>query len=123
MQRLHFGDLLPLVLVATGIAIVSTFFLGRLSKAERVRRTWLKTITGCGAPPPLLPAELRDDTARKLLVQWQENHEGGAWDRAIESGKSDPLLFAVAEFHGRPDLAKSVLRQLGQPEQLGEPYR
>ena len=62
-----------------------------------------------GAPPDLLPEDLCEQTANSLRGKWEKDNEGRAWDRAIEDGSSDVLLFAVAEYHARPDLAKRVL--------------
>lgn len=104
------------------LTMISVFFLGRLSTAERRRRTILKQLTGVGAPPELLPDEQRDETAKALLTRWQAEHDGQAWDRAIENGATAPLLFAVAEYHLRPDLARRALAQVPVAPGHG-PYR
>lgn len=110
-RRAFSSELAPCV-VAAAIAIVSTFVLGRLTRGERTRRVLLRAITGVGAPPDLLPEPLRSDTAQALRERWEKANDGRAWDRAIETGVADVLLFAVAEYHARPDLARSVLHQL-----------
>ena len=120
----EFGSLLPWAIGAGVLAIVSTFVLGRLSAAERFRRATLKVLAGCGAPPAMLPADVRESIRSELLASWAKDNDGRAWDRDIESGKGDALLFAVAEYHGRPDLAKQALANIGKdPVAPDGPYR
>lgn len=111
------------VLAAT--AVGTTFFLGGLSGAEKVRRSMLKAITGVGAPPALLPSSVVDGTSKRLLAVWREEHEDESWDAAAATGKAEPLLYALAEYHRREDLAERVLAQLlaGDAKPAGGPYR
>lgn len=121
-KRQH-GDLLVPTIVLTALAIGATFFLGRLSRYERLRRGLLKQIAGVGAPPDLLPADVRTSTADALRTAWERDHAGLPWDRAIENGSTDLLLFAVAEYHGRPDLARRALEGQGADPHGAGPYR
>ncbi|HWB38054.1 MAG TPA: hypothetical protein VHA75_18710 [Rugosimonospora sp.] len=126
LDRREFGGVLPWFIGSAVLALVSTFFLGRLSKYEKFRRLLLRQITGVGAPPDLLPEDLRDGTAQKLRERWEKDNEGRAWDRTIEGGGGDVLLFAVAEYHLRPDLAKTVIDHMkggGGKELTDGPYR
>jgi hypothetical protein len=78
-----------------------------------------------GAPPALLPASVVDGTSKRLLAAWKEEHEDETWDAAAATGKAEPLLYALAEYHRREDLAERVLAQLlgGASKQAGGPYR
>ncbi|MBS1121157.1 MAG: hypothetical protein H6Q90_3385 [Deltaproteobacteria bacterium] len=126
IDRRRPGSLFGWMVAFSAIATISTFVLGRLSKAEQLRRGLLKSITGVGAPPSLLPRDVCEETANRLRSAWEADNEGRAWDRDVEAGKADVLLFAVAEYHHRPDLAQQVLAQLGRQgtEQGAQgPYR
>ncbi len=95
------------------VAIYTTFFLGRLSKHELLRRLLLKSVTGVGAPPEFLPLDIVANTSDRLLGAWQDQHAGEDWTSTAETLLSfDPLLFAVAEFQRRPDLASRVLSRM-----------
>lgn len=117
------GDLLGWAIGAGVVAIVSTFVMGRLSKAERVRRSMLQLLTGCGAPPLLLPVHVRDSISEKLVEEWRKEKGDLPWDREIENGKGSPLLFALAEYHGRPDLARVAFGNIGAEAAPASPYR
>ncbi len=108
---LHEPGYMAWTLGFAALTIVSTWVLGRLSRAERTRRSMLKLVTGCGAPPALL-GDRATELGDRLRARWEKDHDGQAWDRAIELGAADPLLFAVAEYHLRPDLAQAVLAKL-----------
>jgi hypothetical protein len=110
--------------ICLAAGIVSTFVLGKLSKEEKLRRSMLKVLTGIGAPPSLLPADLRETTAYSLVERWKEEHGDQAWDSAIAAGKGDLLLFVLAEYHLRPDLASHALARMvaGDPASA-TPYR
>jgi hypothetical protein len=97
-------------------AIAMTFFAGKLSSRELQRRGWLKAVTGVGAPPSLLKSLDRDPIAERLLTRWNKERAGENWERAAETGVADPLLFAIAEYHLRNDLADRVLNRLGSRE-------
>jgi hypothetical protein len=110
--------------ILLAVAVGTTFFLGKLSKDEKLRRSMLKVLTGIGAPPAILPAELRQGTAATLVEKWKEDHGDQAWDSAIAAGKGDLLLFALAEYHLRPDLASQALARLVAGDAAtGAPYR
>jgi hypothetical protein len=117
------SDLLGWTIGAGAVAIVSTFVLGKLSKTEKLRRSVLKLVAGFGAPPELMPAHVRDEVKDKLLAFWRANNEDRPWDREIENGKGDPLLFALAEYHGRPDLARVAFANIGNQPMPESPYR
>jgi len=117
------SHLLGWTIGAGAVAIVSTFVLGRLSKAEKLRRSMLKLLTGCGAPPEVMPAHVREDIKDRLLAAWRKDNEERPWDREIENGKGDPLLFALAEYHGRPDLARVAFSNIGAQPVPASPYR
>jgi hypothetical protein len=117
------SHLLGWTIGAAIVGVVSTFFLGRLGKAEKLRRTMLKLLTGTGAPPELLPAHVRDSIQDTLVKAWQKDKGDAPWDREIENGKGDPLLFALAEYHGRPDLARVAFANIGSEKSPESPYR
>jgi hypothetical protein len=99
--------------------------LGGLSKPEKFRRALLRALTGVAAPPELLPANVRESTAERLAKAWDADNEGVPWKRAIESGKADPLLFALAEYDRNAQLAAILLDRLQRGDSLPEtgPYR
>jgi hypothetical protein len=93
------------------LAIVTTFVLGKLSAGERLRRLALKSTAGIGAPPEWLPVETRTKLAASLTAQWKADHTE-TWESAIAAGTKSVLLFALAEYHVRPELAQQALAQL-----------
>jgi hypothetical protein len=117
------SDLLGWTIGAGIVAIVSTFFLGKLSRSEKLRRTMLRLLTGTGAPPELLPVHVRDSIKDKLVEEWHKDRGDQPWDREIENGKGEPLLFALAEYHGRPDLARVAISNIGSQPAPTSPYR
>jgi hypothetical protein len=124
-QREH-GDLMWYAIGFLMMAVTLTFFAGGLSARERNKRRILYACTGMGAPADVLPADVRDTVAGKLLAQWNKAHDGRAWDRAIEDELPEVMLVAVAEYHGRPDLAERALATLSakKPDSLEQqPYR
>lgn len=126
-RKYGYGDggshLLGWTIGAAVVAVVSTFVLGRLSKPEKLRRTMLQLLTGTGAPPEWLPAHVRESMKDKLLEAWRTEKGDQPWDREIENGHGDPLLFALAEYHGRPDLAKVAFANMGSKPTPTSPYR
>jgi hypothetical protein len=126
-RKYGYGDrgshLLSWTIGAAVVAVVSTFFLGRLSKSEKLRRTMLQLLTGTGAPPVWMPADIRESIKDKLIETWRTEHNDRPWDREIENGQGDPLLFALAEYHGRPDLARVALANIGTKPMSTDPYR
>lgn len=119
------GTLWSLGALTLAVGIVSTFFMGGLSEREKMRRTFLKLLTGVGAPPDLLPRALVDKTRTKLVDAWKEEHDERAWEEAIGRGEAEPLLFALAEYHERADLAAEVLERMTKPDRdaTAGPYR
>lgn len=117
------SHLLGWTIGAAIVAVASTFFLGKLSKAEKLRRTMLRLLTGTGAPPELLPAHVHDSIKEKLVEEWRKDKGDQPWDREIENGKGDALLFALAEYHGRPDLARIAFGNIGSQPAPESPYR
>jgi hypothetical protein len=53
-----------------------------------------------------------EETSQRLRAAWDAKNAGKEWKADAELGKSDPLLFAVAEFERRPDLASRVLSRI-----------
>lgn len=100
--------------VLLAAAVGTTFFLGGLPPHEKLRRATLKEIAGVGAPPELLPGGVRKEISQRLLDTWQQANEDESWDAAAEAGKADPLLFTLAAYHGREDLARRVLKAIAR---------
>jgi len=106
------------------VAAVATFALGGLSKQEKLRRSLLLLTTGVGAPPDLLPPDVRGSIGVKLNAAWEKENEGKPWRAAVESGAAEPVLFAIAEYEGEPALAQAVLSRLGENKNASTgPYR
>jgi hypothetical protein len=125
MER-HDAESLWVATVIFGVlAVFTTFALGGLSKPEKFRRALLRSLTGVGAPPELLPSHVRTRTAERLAVVWDADNEGQPWQRAIESGKTDPILFALAEYDRNAHLAAMLLDRLQRSDSLPQtgPYR
>jgi hypothetical protein len=102
--------------LATVAWALSMFLVGRLSDAERTRRTRLRQATGLGAPPELLPVDVRDEIERKLELRWQHLGEGQDWKARLRSGSARsselPTLFALAEYAADAELAAIAARQM-----------
>ncbi|MEZ4236945.1 MAG: hypothetical protein R3F59_12495 [Myxococcota bacterium] len=96
--------------VATAVWAASTFGLGRLGHAERLRRSRLQEAVGLGAPPELLPETLRSDLATALEAKWAALSPDTDWRDRLQSGDAAPdellLLHALAEYAGERDLAQ-----------------
>jgi hypothetical protein len=104
LARDRWAWLLPVGLGLAALAAVLTFGVGRLSPAERARRTLLRKVVGVGAPPEMLPPKAVAATRLWLEGRWQAAHPE-PWLDAIAAGVGDELLVALAEYHGRSDLA------------------
>ena len=104
LARDRWAWLLPVGLGLAALAALLTFGVGRLSAEERVRRTLLRKVTGVGAPPEMLPPKAVAATRLWLEGRWQAAHPT-PWRDAIAAGIGDELLVALAEYHGRRDLA------------------
>jgi hypothetical protein len=106
------------------VAAVTTFALGGLSKHEKLRRSLLLLTTGVGAPPDMLPADVRGSIGTKLNLAWEKENEGKPWRAAVEGGAAEPVLFALAEYEGDRGLAEAVLSRLGDAKKGSQgPYR
>ena len=90
-----------LALAAT--AAVLTFVAGRLAPNERDRRALLRRIVGVGAPPELLPPQLRAALRHQTESAWR-SHSMVPWRQAIERGEASELLIALAEYDAAPEL-------------------
>ncbi len=112
LEHRHATALFIACAVLSTVALWTTFFVGGLSKREILRRMMLKSVTGVGAPPEFLPSDMVANTSDRLLGVWQDQHAGKDWTVATEASGFDPLLFALAEFQMRPDLASRVLAQM-----------
>ena len=53
-----------------------------------------------------------DSITERLVKAWDEAHEGKPWRHAAEGGATDPVLFALAEYHGERQLAEGLLERL-----------
>jgi hypothetical protein len=99
----RWGALLPFAIAITAIAAWLTFGAGRLSRDERRRREMLKRASGLGAPPELLPDDVRTSFCEDIADRWfREFHTD--WRDAIYAGTASELLVALAEYHRAPQL-------------------
>jgi hypothetical protein len=103
--------LAPVAIALTAIAVACTFMLGRLSDDERARRRLLRRVIGVGAPPELLPPPLVDATRFALEGRWRDANLA-PWFEAVARGDASELLAALADYSGRPDLAREVRDRL-----------
>ena len=90
-------------LMLTAIAAMLTFVAGRLTPRERERRALLRRIVGVGAPPELLPPQLRAALRHQVEVAWLR-HSRVPWQQAIERGEASEILIAIAEYEAAPEL-------------------
>lgn len=97
---------------------LSMFVLGRLSPAERERRSRLRLLTGLGAPPSLLPIDVRDSAAGRLRLAWERAHPGEDWRDVLEKGAVRPddalLVWGLAEYDGSDALIEMAGRALAR---------
>jgi hypothetical protein len=105
---------LGLLLLLASLAI--TFLLGKLSKGEQLRRMILKKTAGIAAPPSLLPEKIRASTLTGLKADWKKERGDESWQAAIKSGEKHALLFAIAAYSLRPELADRALASLVAPD-------
>ena len=99
----RWGWLLGPALALTLAAAVMTFVAGRLTPNERERRALLRRIVGIGAPPQLLPPQLRALLRYEAETAWAA-HSGVPWQQAIERGEANEILIALAEYEASPAL-------------------
>jgi hypothetical protein len=81
-----------------------------LARAEE-RRRLLRRVVGVGAPPELLPPPRIEATRLALEGHWRSDHDE-SWFEAIAHGRASEVLAALAEYSGRPDLAREVRDRL-----------
>lgn len=92
---------------ALGVAVAAallTFVAGRLGEDEQLRRALLRRVVGFGAPPELLPDELRAEVRANLELMWNTLGTRLGWMDAIEQGMANELLVALAEYEQDPAL-------------------
>lgn len=108
--------LFALTAICTLVWIASMFLLGRLSETEKARRLRLRRATGLGAPPELLPVEVRSEIETKLQRAWDRIGEGLDWKERLRSGRAladeAPLLYALAEYDGDRELIEHATRAM-----------
>jgi hypothetical protein len=85
------------------VAAMLTFVAGRLTPEERERRALLRRIVGVGAPPVLLPPQLRAALRSQAEAAWQRQ-SGVPWQQAIERGEASEILIVLAEYQAMPAL-------------------
>jgi len=94
-------------------AAMLTFVAGRLTRDERERRALLRQIVGIGAPPTLLPPQLRASLRHDAETAWAA-HSGVPWQQAIEHGEASELLIVLAEYEAEPDLIERARASFDQ---------
>ena len=112
----HSDELWAWCVLFAVVATVATFGLGGLSKREELRRSLLRQNTGVGAPPEILPSDTRATLADTLMKAWNGANGGKPWRAAVEAGAADSMLFAIAEYHGEPELARAILERMPASE-------
>ncbi|MEO8699035.1 MAG: hypothetical protein ABI867_03295 [Kofleriaceae bacterium] len=96
--------LLVIATLLAATAAVLTFAMGKLSPGERERREMLKRITGLGAPPELMPADMLDQIREDLSDEWFHRTDT-PWRDSIRRGEADETLVVLAEYYREPQLA------------------
>jgi hypothetical protein len=102
----------PAVVLAAAAAML-TFVAGRLAPSERERRALLRRIVGVGAPPELLPPQLRAALRHEAESAWRR-HSRVPWQQAIERGEASELLIALAEYEAAPALIERARASFDQ---------
>ena len=102
----------PALSVAMAAALL-TFVAGRLAPVERERRALLRRIVGVGAPPLLLPAQLRASLRHDAEVAWAA-HSRVPWQQAIERGEASEILIVLAEYEAAPELIERARASFDQ---------
>jgi hypothetical protein len=103
----RWGWLWPVSTGLCALAAALQFAVGRLGADEQERRRLLRRVVGIGAPPEILPRPLVEATRAALEGRWHDDHHG-SWLDAIARGDASELLAAIADYHGREDLAAEV---------------
>ena len=88
----------PALLLAVAAGLLQ-FVAGRIDDHERFRRALLRRVVGIGAPPELLPEDLRDELKAHLVNQWNARSPYRKWTDAIHHGEAHELLIALADYH------------------------
>ncbi|HSS03092.1 MAG TPA: hypothetical protein VLM79_38785 [Kofleriaceae bacterium] len=96
-------SLLPIAAALAAIAAVLTFVVGRLPPQERERRELLRRVSGIGAPPELMPAQMLDEMREDLADAWYRA-EDRDWREAILAGAASEVLVALADYYQVPRL-------------------
>jgi len=95
--------------VCAGAWLWSMIFLGRLSDREKAQRSALRLLTGIGAPPELLPADVRAENTERLEKAYAKIRAEDGFDVAEDwrdqlgtptAGAIGLLLFALARYDG-----------------------
>jgi hypothetical protein len=94
-------------------AAVLTFVAGRLAPSERDRRALLRRIVGVGAPPQLLPPQLRAALRHQTESAWRR-HSVVPWQQAIVRGEASEILIALAEYEAAPALIERARASFDQ---------
>jgi len=105
-----------LIVPALGLAVTAamlTFVAGRLTADERERRALLRRIVGVGAPPLLLPPQLRASLRHDAETAWAA-HSEVPWQQAIERGEASEILIALAEYEAAPALIERARASFDQ---------
>jgi hypothetical protein len=94
---------LAIAIGLAAIAVVLTFFAGKLAPAERERRARLRRVAGIGAPPELIPHQMLEDIREELADAWFREHELD-WRDSIHRGVASETLVVLAEYYRTPQL-------------------
>jgi hypothetical protein len=99
----RWGWLAVPALVLIAAAAWLTFVAGRLSPGERERRALLRRVVGVGAPPELLPPQLRAAMRNAIEAAWAVQSVA-SWRHAIARGDASEILIALADYEADPEL-------------------
>ncbi len=105
------GQLWPVASGLCALAATLQFVAGRLGADEQERRRLLRRVVGVGAPPEMLPRQVVEATRLGLEGSWRDDHDE-PWLVAARRGERSELLAALAEYHGRRDLAAAIRDRL-----------
>jgi hypothetical protein len=109
--------------ILAGICVAS-YVLGRPSKRNMLGRVLRKHATGIGAPVSYIPHDVAEKLRASLLADWSKANPTMPWERAIDTGQGGLLLYVIADYHGRADLAARSLENLSASDALvAGPYR
>jgi hypothetical protein len=100
-------------LVLVALAAILTFVAGRLAPGERERRALLRRIVGIGAPPELLPPQLRAALRHEAESAWR-SCSGVPWQQAIARGEASEILIVLAEYDAEPELIERARASFDQ---------